>query len=500
MSYNHYPRGYNGPGGPMSKKPRMDRGPPRNAYPNIGPINPANQEIDKNRLLTFKEYINITEGLDETNSAASYNSYKANYMKERIDKFFKEHQYEEWFKNKYRPEELQKIAEAKKIHKAKRKELFNELINHRDLENFSLDWEHNDKISKFLDEFSLLLEGASIQDCDSNDAKKLYSVSTIYITNLHSTVEKSMIEEYASTHPGFLRVAISDEPDKHNFKRRAWVTYKQMDQESCKKLAWDFNKQKFNGQETRAVVNKELVNRTKMAQYWFRHETCSKADLKNIARLVTYFEGEDSPLLDSIKDFIIEETDEESKLLGIEQTQEAKFEFTQNPEIMKALDKIILYLRCVHSFDYYAATEYVGEDDMPQKVGIMFIRPLVPATFDDQPKESLKLFIDFQKTRIDNYIEKPTLSESDQLLLGKKDVDQAIESFIWQHTVEKVAGEKYACKLTKKRFTAPEYVRKHIFNRCGDKLDEVRADVAFFNNYVADPKRPIILHNEQNKN
>lgn len=36
----------------------------------------------------------------------------------------------------------------------------------------------------------------------------------------------------------------------------------------------------------------------------------------------------------------------------------------------------------------------------------------------------------------------------------------------------------------------PEFVRKHILNKHGDKIEEVKKEVAFFNNFLMDAKRP----------
>lgn len=450
-------------------------------------------EEDGKRLMSFKEFIlSQSNDINEQEALARYSDYKTEFTRRQIDKFFKEHQEEEWFRNKYRPIELKKIEEATKESKAKRRELYHKLVERKLCGEFSLSYNDNDLISQFLDHFSYLLEGSSIDDIETGEAKKLYSISSIFIPNLHPSVEKSMIEEYASTHPGFLRVAVSEVQQDRGFRRRAWITYKQMDPESLRKLCWDYNAHKFNGQETKAIVNKEMNNRIRYTQFWFCHETSAKSDLKNVAKLLTHFEGEDCPLLESIKDFLIEETNEEEQILGVGSDEsKTNFEFNQNPDLMKALDQVILYLRLVHSFDYYAATEYSGEDDMPQKIGIMFARPTLPSTLGEATNDVLKEFIEAQKARIDTFLDRPVLSENEQKQLGKRNAEEEVENFIYQHTFEKKPGEKYVCKLTKKRFTAPEFVRKHIFNRCGDKLDEVRTDVEFFNNYVADPKRPM---------
>lgn len=472
--------------GPIAKKPRMaPRGPHL-------PLGQAHGEEDGKRLMSFKEFIlSQSNDINEQEALTKYGEYKTEYTRKQIDKFFKEHQEEEWFRNKYRPNELKKFEQASIESKSKRKELYQQLVEKQPIDDLSIESKSHERLSQFLENFSLLLEGASIDAVISGEARKEFAVSSIFIPNLHPSVDKAMVEEYASTHPGFLRVALSEaQPDK-GFRRRAWISYKQMDHDSLRKLCWEYNAHKFNGQETKAIVNKEIINRIRFTHYWFCHEQTAKADLKNVSRLLTHFEGEDCPLLDSIKDFLIEETNEEEKALGVSEPNTAEFEFKSNPEISKALDRIIMYLRIVHSFDYYASTEYAGEDDMPQKIGIMFARPNAPTIFGDQPQVILREFIEAQKNRIDLFLEKPTLSEAEQKQLGKRNAEEEVENFIYQHTFEKKPGEKYVCKLTKKRFTAPEFVRKHIFNRCGDKLDEVRADVQFFNNYVADPKRPM---------
>uniref|UniRef100_A0A6G1SFV1 Serrate RNA effector molecule homolog n=1 Tax=Aceria tosichella TaxID=561515 RepID=A0A6G1SFV1_9ACAR len=485
MSGFYHQRPYVG-GGPIAKKPRMGpRGPPH-MMPGHHP------EDDNKRLMSFKEFILAqSNDINEQEALARYSEYKTGFTRKRIDDFFKEHQEEEWFRTKYRPIELKKIEEATKESKARRKELYSKLIEKQSTDNFFLDYQHNETLAQFLENFSLLLEGASMEELDDHEARRKYGVSSIFIPQLHPSIDKAMIEEYAQQHPGFLRVAMSEaQPDK-GFRRRAWITYKLMEPDEIRKLCWDYNAHKFNGHETKAIVNKEMNNRIRYTQYWFCHSKAAKADLKNIAKILTHFDGEDSPLLETIKDHLIEEKNEEEQLLGVNEQNAPDFEFTQDPELFKALDKVILYLRIVHSYDYYAATEYTGEDDMPQRIGIMFARPMLPTSFGDQPQELLKEFIEAQKTRVDQSLEKPTLSEAEQKQLGMRNADEEVENFIYQHTIEKKAGEKYLCKLTKKKFTAPEYVRKHILSRCTDKVDEVRTMVEFFNNYVADAKRPM---------
>lgn len=44
----------------------------------------------------------------------------------------------------------------------------------------------------------------------------------------------------------------------------------------------------------------------------------------------------------------------------------------------QVLDKLLLYLRIVHSVDYYNTSEYLNEDEMPNRCGIIHVRGPIP--------------------------------------------------------------------------------------------------------------------------
>lgn len=44
----------------------------------------------------------------------------------------------------------------------------------------------------------------------------------------------------------------------------------------------------------------------------------------------------------------------------------------------QVLDRLLLYLRLVHSIDYYNACEYPSEDEMPNRCGLVHVRGPVP--------------------------------------------------------------------------------------------------------------------------
>ena len=102
------------------------------------------------------------------------------------------------------------------------------------------------------------------------------------------------------------------------------------------------------------------------------------------------------------------------------------------------------------------------------------------------------MFIMSQKRRLRTFTETQTmLTEDETMVLGWKDPDVEVEVYI-NSVIEVTKTQKYLCKLSGKKFKAESYVRKHIFTKFEDKLEEVENDVKCFNNYLSDPNRPQI--------
>lgn len=126
---------------------------------------------------------------------------------------------------------------------------------------------------------------------------------------------------------------------------------------------------------------------------------------------------------------------------------------------------------------------------------------------------------------------KEVLSEEEAGKMGRKDPEEEVEKFVSANTQE-LGKDKWLCPLSGKKFKVrahktnysglnntlrcwlyfcicywilivmlrpsafqmnfkgPEFVRKHILNKHGDKIEEVKKEVAFFNNFLMDAKRP----------
>lgn len=93
----------------------------------------------------------------------------------------------------------------------------------------------------------------------------------------------------------------------------------------------------------------------------------------------------ENPILSSLsQDAAEEEEGEEMELMRTASTSQGDTE--EKPEVdlscdsslMRVLDRLILYLRVVHSVDYYNGTDYPYEDEMPNRCGIIHVRGATP--------------------------------------------------------------------------------------------------------------------------
>lgn len=142
---------------------------------------------------------------------------------------------------------------------------------------------------------------------------------------------------------------------------------------------------------------------------------------------------------------------------------------------LQVLDRLLLYLRVVHSVDYYNSSEYPSEDEMPNRCGIMHARGSPPSSKVTQ--QEINDYISHFELKSQPFLQSPQkLDEEECIKLGKKDPDVEVEKFIQANTQE-LAKDKWLCPLSGKKFKGPEFVRKHIFNKHGEKIEEVKKEV-----------------------
>ncbi len=60
---------------------------------------------------------------------------------------------------------------------------------------------------------------------------------------------------------------------------------------------------------------------------------------------------------------------------------------------------------------------------------------------------------------------------------------------------QELGKDKWLCPLSGKKFKGAEFVRKHILNKYADKVEEVKKEVLYYNNYLRDARRPQLPEN-----
>ncbi|XP_075166935.1 arsenic resistance protein 2 isoform X2 [Haematobia irritans] len=365
---------------------------------------------------------------------------------------------------------------------------------------------------------------------DGPQARALHRTSSIFLRNLAPSITKSEIEAVCQKFDGFLRVAIADPLVERRWYRRGWVTFKR--DVNIKEICWNLNNTRLRDCEMGAIVNRDLSRRVRPVNGMTAHKTVIRADIKLCAKIAMNLDekfklwqsiasenkgdgdatnhGNDAsaadvnntsssssygfktnnPVLQNITDFLIEEASaEEEELLGISgENKESEGEaIERDPQLISVLDNLILYLRIVHSVDFYNHCEYPYEDEMPNRCGIIHARGPPPSKVSQNDMQD---YIKNFESKMQTFLAKTTTIDEEELKnLGAKDAENEVEKFIQANTQE-LAKDKWLCPLSGKKFKGPEFIRKHIFNKHGEKVEEVRKEVEFFNNYLRDPKRP----------
>ena len=325
------------------------------------------------------------------------------------------------------------------------------------------------------------------------------ATASIHLKRVPVSLSKYELTSLLSKYPGFVRVALSEPTQDTDFKtRKAWVSFTK--ETNVKNICIELAELEFCGRGMGAVVNKVLSKKVRLNTIVFlTHEQVVRNDIRLASKIIRKMdedwnlteEGGDRLLVD-LADYLVEVANaEEDELLGINRDEETKEVFDLEEvdhDLIRYLDKLILYLRMVHSFDYYNCIEYQHEDNMPNRFGLIHIRGR--ASKDRIRRTMIEAHMKNQEEKMRPFMEKVTsLSDLEVTALGIRDEDQEVERFI-RANIQELKPGRYLCPLSGKKFKGEDYVRKHIESKFGGRLEEVRNVVKSFNNYLRDRNRP----------
>jgi len=372
------------------------------------------------------------------------------------------------------------------------------------------------------------VEKPSVEEEDKEEKEEtpkpraLHKTSSIFLRNLAPTITKLEVEAMCKRFDGFLRSAIADPAPDRRWFRRGWVTFKR--DVKIKDICFNLNNIRLRDCELGPIVNRDLTRRIRTVAGLTQDKKVVRNDIKLAAKIITNLDGKwglwkaeeegkkeevmlglasSNPLLANITDYLIEEASaEEEELLGRrdgedEEGGEEGVNIQRDEELITVLDKMILYLRIVHSVDFYNHSEYPNEDEMPNRCGILHARGIVPAT-KVTSSEVEEYMTTFEKKMGGFLVMRGDLTDEEASKYGLKNETDEVEKFVSANTQE-LGKDKWLCPLSGKKFKGPDFVRKHILQKHIEKVDEVKKEVNYFNNYLKDPKRPQLPEHPTNK-
>ncbi|KAL1115302.1 hypothetical protein AAG570_007333 [Ranatra chinensis] len=343
--------------------------------------------------------------------------------------------------------------------------------------------------------------------------RPLHRTSSIFLRTISPRITKAEIETICKRYPGFLRVSLADPQPEQHWYRRGWVTFRR--DVNVKDICWNLNNIRVRDCELGAIVNRDLSRRVRTVSGLSAVKQVVLHDIKLCAKLIQdldaranlwQIDDENSqqgfglvsanPVLKGITDFLVDEASaEEEELLGTGSVTEDSKE--KHNAALKVLDCLLLYLRIVHSVDFYNQSHYPNEDEMPNRCGIMHLRGTPSST--EVSNQEIAEYTEGFRSKLTALLAAPTqLDDAELTSLGAKSQDTEVEKFIQANTQE-LAKERWLCPLSGKKFKGPEFVRKHIFLKFANELEEVRKEVDYFNNYLRDPKRPQLAEHPGNR-
>lgn len=149
--------------------------------------------------------------------------------------------------------------------------------------------------------------------------------------------------------------------------------------------------------------------------------------------------------------------------------------------------EMILYLRVVHSYDYYMALEFETENELAHRccmVGVHSHHTVLELSDPDHPQVAPR-HIEIARARL----APPPVSV---VQYGGVTPEVATEQCVSQHT-RCVKAEVYQCTACAKLFKTEDFVHKHVVSKHPDAIAQAVADATMYTRYVQDPRRPLFL-------
>lgn len=208
------------------------------------------------------------------------------------------------------------------------------------------------------------------------------------------------------------------------------------------------------------------------------------------------------------EDFNVKESESESESEK-ESSDESIEELTENPlieqakkvldeiskykpyekcdsKILKILDDLILYLRLVHSFDFYSFHLEPMEHNMPCRLQNIYARKVVDSkNIGDAKVDNFAHELNQKFNNFVTYLNRYESSAMKKFESDLKDEKTELDKFM-EAKLKEIRPNVWQCLACKKKFQSQEFVRKHLIAKHVPIIEAIKLNTIYFNNYFID--------------
>lgn len=412
------------------------------------------------KQLSFKEFLDYQNpSILESESFDLYNQYKDKFLKSQLEAFYEEHKKEAWFMERYSHAGIEKYELVELEQLVERSQKFNQSLKEGKFANLNLSFTNsadNEKIKE---------QEESWSDNEEDKADSLKEIhkeglcgvtpnakNILLVKNIPASITNQQIMEMCQKCPGLEHVSFGEISVGKKLQRMAWLVFSDdIDMTGVYQMMESAKSDEF---QLNFAIHKSGSLKVRSSGEPFDSEERLRKDWKMVKEIVQAFDAR-SKLEDKFS--FNEEINQDSPIESIK----------------KELDLAITYLRFVHLYCYYCGLQASSYEDLIKNCGNIHLRKVK----DDSIAKS-------NVTKIVDSNNQVTLKRLGQHFVQSfaKNSDSEVMKLVFQ-----LEDEKYKCLLCNKLFKAPEFVSKHIKLKHPEKMEDIEAECAFFNNFLKNP-------------
>eukprot|EP01122_Echinamoeba_exundans_P016446 TRINITY_DN8333_c0_g1_i1.p1 TRINITY_DN8333_c0_g1~~TRINITY_DN8333_c0_g1_i1.p1 ORF type:complete len:661 (+),score=77.86 TRINITY_DN8333_c0_g1_i1:138-2120(+) len=289
--------------------------------------------------------------------------------------------------------------------------------------------------------------------------------STLLLKQIPKWISREQLEKHLANISPFQRLIVSNPNPARDFSRTGWVEYASHDE--AKGALASLHGQKITSQNLSYDIQVAFhIQRT-------FDDTYGRTEV-----VPAVFSDADRMVIDLAQSRRLMETLDKEK--GIYGNPLADPSQSTGGQLQQTLDRIILYLKRVHLFDYYRGQEYMTEDSMILHAGLNVLRgvPGLAPKYFGNPTSLCDARVN---KRIDHFMTLADLSPNTQL-------ERVVGEKYTQHSTQ-LEAEKSRCDKCQKLFKGADFIKKHLINRHAEVFGAHIEEEQFFQNYLADPNK-----------